>query len=73
MVREVLEIKPDSQEEYYEKGLSITKSSRYNALISYNKAIKIKVDYCEAFSTKVLAIAKIDTTQRRIVIIKSLE
>lgn len=36
----VLEIKPDGQEEYHEKGLSMTKLSSYNALISYNKAIK---------------------------------
>ena len=56
---EVLKIKPDDKEEYYEKGLSMAKLGRYDdALISYNKAIKIKVDYCEAFSTKGLAVAK---------------
>jgi hypothetical protein len=37
----------------------MAKLGRYDdALISYNKAIKIKVDYCEAFSTKGLAVAK---------------
>ena len=56
---EVLKIKQDGQEEYYEKGLSMAKLGRYDdALISYNKAINIKVDYCEAFSTKGLAVAK---------------
>lgn len=56
---EVFKIKPDGQEEYYEKGLAMAKLGRYDdALISYNKAIKIKVDYCEAFSTKGLAVAK---------------
>jgi tetratricopeptide (TPR) repeat protein len=59
---EVLKIKPDGQE-YYEKGLSMAKLGRYDdALISYNKAIKIKVDYCEAFSTKGLAVAKTERT-----------
>ena len=39
----------------------MAKLGRYDdALISYNTAIKIKVDYCEAFSTKKLAVAKIE-------------